>query len=697
MLFHILKCYRCFSSCFIKEEKDNFSPFQRSFLLYLHQKSYARTNMKKLLVLFMALLCVSVTEAEVSLPTLFQSGMVLQRGKPIPVWGKADTGEIVTILFNKKQYTTTADSEGRWRIDLPKMKAGGPFVLEVRGEKGEVREYTDVLIGDVWLCSGQSNIDVHIERVYPQYVQEVDSYENPKIRLFRVQNDTDTHGVRDDIKPTPINWKPLNKQNAWPFSAVGYFLGKRMFEKTGVAQGIIVNSWGGTPIEAWISADSLMTNYPMLIKKLAFYQNDNYVKAQMQANNEANKRWDELLNKIDLPHLYPLPSCQDSDWKTISQDDWTWRGIGSVWLRQHINIDKEHAGKPARLLLGTLFDQDITYLNGKEIGHTYYQYPPRRYDIPEGLLREGDNVIAIRFINKYGAAHFIPEKPYMLCFGNDRQSQNPMPTDIIPLDNHWKMKVGAEMPQCPSSDVSLQNLPTTLYNAVLHPLAPYAINGVVWYQGESNTGNPAPYADYLKKLIGCWRDRWQDQQMPFVIVQLANYDGRQQTGFPQPITPQTNPVNSGWAQLREAQRIVAKNDQRAELAVINDLGETVDIHPLRKKEVAERIGLCFDRLIYNNKVKLSPEIVSVDVSGTAIQLTLDQPIQEGELYTFEVADEGNSIHNVPAIGKGNVITILNTPSSPRLVRYAWKDNPVQANVRSLSGLPMSSFELKINN
>ena len=349
---------------------------------------------------------------------------------------------------------------------------------------------------------------------------------------------------------------------------------------------------------------------------------------------------------------------------------------------------------PARLLLGTLFDQDITYLNGKEIGHTYYQYPPRRYDIPEGLLREGDNVIAVRFINKYGSVHFIPEKPYLLAFGDNRCSQNPMPQDVIPLSDHWKMRVGAEMPNCPSADVSLQNLPTTLYNAVLHPLAPYALSGVVWYQGESNTGNPAPYADLLRKLMGCWRNRWQDSQLPFCIVQLANYDGRQQTGFPQPIMPQDNPVNSNWARLRETQRQVAQSDPYAELAVINDLGETVDIHPLRKKEVAERIGLCFDRLVFhNNKVKLSPKIVSVDVNGNAIQLTLDQPIQEGELFTFEVADEGNSMHNVSAVGKGNVITLHNFAFKPTAVRYGWKDNPLKANVRSLAGLPMSSFEL----
>ena len=664
--------------------------------------------MKKFIFLCATLFCLNFADAKITMPQLFQSGMVMQRGKIIPVWGKADAGETITISFNKKQYTTTADAEGRWRVDLPKMKAGGPYTLEVKsGEvKGEKLVIDDILIGDVWLCSGQSNIDVHIERVYPQYAQEIDGYENQKIRLFRVQNETSTHGVKDDIRPTAINWKPLNKQNAWPFSAVGYFLGKRMFEKTGVAQGIIVNSWGGTPIEAWISEDSLAAQYPMLVKRTQMYQNDNYVRAQMQANAAASQQWDKILNQNDTG--YADASVDDTQWPVVNQDSWMWRGTGSVWLRQHIKIDKEHAGKPARLLLGTLFDQDITYLNGKEIGHTYYQYPPRRYDIAEGLLREGDNVIAIRFINKYGAAHFIPEKPYMLCFGDDRNSQNPMPKDVLPLGKEWKMQVGAEMPNCPSGDVSLQNLPTTLYNAVLYPLAPYALNGVVWYQGESNTGNPAPYADFLKKLMGCWRNRWQDEQMPFVIVQLANYDGRQQTAFPRPLTPQTEPTNSGWAQLREAQRTVAGADSRAELAVINDLGETVDIHPLRKKEVAERIGLCFDRLIYNNKVKLSPQVVSTEVKDGSIVLTLDQPIQEGTLYTFEVAGEDGKFVNATATAKANRITIL-TPRSwtsqaaepsaslptPRTLRYAWKDNPLQANVRSLTGLPMSSFEITI--
>ena len=656
--------------------------------------------MKKILLLAVTLLTVSLADAEISLPQLFQSGMVLQRGKLIPIWGKAAPGELVTIRFNKKQYATTADAHGSWRINLPKMKAGGPYTLTVGNHV-----LTNILVGDVWLLSGQSNIDVTIERVYPQYPQEIDSYENNDVRLFRVQNETDVHGVRDDIKPTSINWKPLNKENAWLFSAVGYFLGKRMQEKTNVPQGIIVNSWGGTPIEAWISKDSLERDYPMLVKRAQFFQSDDYVKSQTQTNMQADRQWQKLLQESDAGILqnWAAPDCDDANWQSINQNDWSWRGCGSVWLRQHIIINKEHAGKPARLLLGTLFDQDITYLNGKEIGHTYYQYPPRRYDIPEGLLKEGDNVIAVRFINKYGAVHFIPEKPYMLCFGDDRCSQNPMPKDVIPLAPTWKVNVGTELPNCPSGDVSLQNIPTTLYNAVLHPLAPYAINGIVWYQGESNTGNPAPYADYLKKLMGCWRDRWQDPKMPFVIVQLANYDGRQQSGFPRPITPQTAPMNSGWAQLREAQRTAAKADPRAELAVINDLGETVDIHPLRKKEVAERVALCFDRLIYNNKVNLAPEVIAAEVQEGKIILTLDQPIQAGDLYEFEAAaaDGDKVFQNVKATAEDNRITLIlpedfHPMSTVYAVRYAWKDNPATANVRSLTGLPMSSFEMKVN-
>ncbi len=547
-------------------------------------------NLKRMKRYFFFLLFATlslVVEAKVELPQLFQSGMVLQRGKVIPVWGKADAGEKVMIRWQKRQYATMADPQGRWRIDLPKMKAGGPYTMTIND-----RVLTDVLVGDVWLCSGQSNIDVTIERVYPRYTDEIDHFDNNQVRLFRVQNETNTKGVQDDIRPTSINWKPLNKQNAWLFSAIGSFLGKRMQEHRGVPQGIIVNSWGGTPIEAWISADSLQRDYPLQVGKTQLYQDEAMVKAQQQANQLADQRWRQLLDAKDpgVAQHFAALDYDDSSWAEVNQykNDWAKSGgrgiVGSIWLRQHVHIDKAHAGQPARLLLGTLFDADFTYVNGQEVGRTYYQYPPRRYDIPEGLLREGDNVITVRFVNKYGTVHFIQDKPYLLAFGADRYSQNPMPKDIIPLSPQWRHHAGAEMPACPSGDVLLQNMASTLYNAVLYPLAPYALSGVVWYQGESNSGNPWPYADLLRKLMGNWRTLWHDPSLPFCIVQLAKYMYPTDAGY------------GNWQRLRDQQRLVAEGDAHAEAADIFDLGEENDIHPLRKKEAAERIARCFDSM-----------------------------------------------------------------------------------------------------
>ena len=660
--------------------------------------------MRHRILFWMLALCLFplTLQAQMTLPQLFQSGMVLQRGKPIPVWGKANAGEQVTITFRKKQYVTTADADGHWRINLPEQKAGGPYTMKIESASTQI-ELTDLLIGDVWLCSGQSNIDVTIERVYPQYTDEIDGFNNSQVRLFRVQNETNTHCTQDDIRPTSINWKPVTKQNAWSFSAVGTFLGLRMQRETGVPQGIIVNSWGGTPIEAWISADSLQLDYPLLVERTKLYQSDDYVKAQQQANQLADQRWNELLDANDpgIQQHFAELSYDDSAWQTVEQFSTDWakkngRGIvGSIWLRQHITIDKAHAGKPARLLLGTLFDADRTFLNGKEIGRTYYQYPPRRYDIPEGMLREGDNVITIRFINKYGIAHFIPEKPYLLAFGDDRMSQNPMPQDVLPLSTQWLHHAGADMPPCPSGDVSLQNLPTTLYNAVVHPLAPYALAGVVWYQGESNTGNPAPYGDYLQKLMGNWRTLWNEPQLPFVIVQLANHDGRQQTGSPTPLTPQTEPTNSGWAALREQQHRVAGSDPNAALACLIDLGETVDIHPLRKKEAAERIGLCLDQIVFHKKVLLSPEVVKAEVKGSTVVLTFDQPLLSGEILCVELAGKDYRFQNAKATAEGTKLTISSDIPVPLHVRYAWKDNPLRANLRGINGLPAVPFERKL--
>lgn len=643
--------------------------------------------MKKFLSFLLALVCTCALEAKVVMPQLFQNGMVLQRGKPIPVWGSAAPGEQVKVVFKKKVYEATADQHGRWQVTLPQQKAGGPFDLRI----GDSLLIEDVLIGDVWLCSGQSNIDVTVERVYPQYGKVIDEYSNEKIRLFRVQTDTDVHGPKQDVKKTPINWLTATREHAWLFSAVGYFLGREMFEKTGVPQGIIVNSVGGTPIQAWLDGDTLRQRHPKEFQRTEFFQDDDMVRSMQRANMMAQNRWQKLLTESDpgLREGYANREYDDSQWEakrafhlangvlqgsnlTRSQ-----RYTGSCWARQHVRIDAAHAGQAARLLVGTLYDADQTYVNGRQVGTTGYQYPPRRYQIPAGLLVEGDNALTVRFVTKGGAPHFIPDKPYKIIFEDGTE---------VALSEQWLVKNGAEMPPCPGVDAGGQNLPSVLYNAMHYPLAPYALSGITWYQGESNTGDGYRYEQYLNELISGWRQLWQSPELPFVVVQLANF-----------MDPSEKPQDSGWSQVRESQRLAAKKQPNTELACIIDLGERVDIHPLRKQEVAGRIARCFEHMLWNKKVTLSPEVTKAAVNDRQqVELTLDQPLlYEGELQEFELAGTDGRFVNAKATGKGTQILIESPINNPKRIRYAWKNNPDKANVFGLNHLPMSPFQMEV--
>jgi sialate O-acetylesterase len=498
------------------------------------------------------------------------------------------------------------------------------------------------------------------------------------VRLFHVQYQTDTHGPSADLRPT--SWKKLNRENAWRFSSIGYFLGKQLQREKGVAQGVIESAWGGTPIEAWIAADTLEKHFPLYYKQMQLYQNDEYVAAQQKAGAQAEQQWQIILNAND-PGLrkYTELSYDDSDWTEVNQyrlstkREW----IGSLWLRQHVQIDAKHAGKKAQLLLGTLYDCDYTYINGKLVGNTGYQYPPRRYQVPEGLLREGDNVITVRFVNKSGMPYFVKEKPYKFVFDKD---------DVQPLGEQWLLREGAEMPRSIGMGVSLQNQPSTLFNGMIHPMAPFAVAGVVWYQGESNTGmrQAEEYAPMLRLLMANWRQAFERPQMPFVIVQLANY-----MAFVE------HPQNTGWSRVREAQRVVATEDPYAELALTIDLGETVDIHPLRKKEVAQRIALDFERLVYGKKVQLAPKVLKAESQDGKVVLTLDQNMQPGAVKYCELADEKGVFCNVEATLSGSQIVITSPFAAPKAVRYAWKDNPLGVNAYGINGLPLSPFEIRL--
>ena len=644
--------------------------------------------MRKASFLLIALLVSAVVgNAKVRLPQIFQSGMVLQRGTTVPVWGQADAGETVVVKLNKKTATAVADDNGKWRVNLPAMKAGGPYVMSIESKTNHTShlsplsshiELSDVWLGDVWLCTGQSNMETTLERVSPQYPDELND-SNAMVRLFHVQYQTDAHGPSADLRPT--SWKKLNRENAWRFSSIGYFLGKQLQREKGVAQGIIESAWGGTPIEAWIAADTLAKHFPLYYKQMQLYQNDDYVAAQQKAASMAEQQWQKILNATD-PGIgkYTLLDYDDSQWTEVNQyasllpqREW----IGSLWLRQHVQIDAKHAGKKAQLLLGTLYDCDYTYINGKLVGNTGYQYPPRRYQVPEGLLREGDNVITVRFVNKSGMPYFVKEKPYKFVFGKD---------DEQPLGEQWLLREGAEMPRSIGMGVSLQNQPSTLFNGMIHPMAPFAVAGVVWYQGESNTGmrQAEEYAPMLRLLMANWRQTFERPQMPFVIVQLANY-----MAFVE------HPQNTGWSRVREAQRVVATEDPYAELALTIDLGETVDIHPLRKKEVAQRIALDFERLVYGKKVQLAPKVLKAESQDGKVVLTLDQNMQPGAVKYFELADEKGVFCYLDATVSGSQIVITSPFAAPKAVRYAWKDNPLGVNAYGINGLPLSPFEIRL--
>ena len=453
----------------------------------------------------------------------------------------------------------------------------------------------------------------------------------------------------------------------------GLFLARKMYEETGVAQGIIQSSLGGSPIQAWLNIDSLKnTDY---YSTFMLYTDSAYIADQTKANNRANDVWTNTMNMTDpgISGKYAEISCPDESWRTYNQyDNWSWARhegkaiTGSIWLRQHVNIDKAHAGKPARLLLGTFHDMDYTYVNGKQVGVTYYQYPPRRYNIPAGVLREGDNVIAVRIIVKSGMANFFKDKPHEIVFDEDKTT--------VPLSLDWKIKTGSLMPEGPlGGKINTNNQASVLYNGMISPLAPYAIKGVVWYQGESNTGKPMEYGGMLTKMMGNWRSIFGNPMLPFNIVQLAGY-----------MDYSEKPQDSTWSQLREQQRLSAKDDAYATITCAHDLGEASDIHPLRKREVAERCAMALLKGI------VSPQPVRMEKRGDSTVVIMDQQLQDNDgTGDMEIFSNGKW-QNVKGKAYGTEIVIN---AIGEKVRYAWKSNPINATLMGKNGLPVVPFEL----
>ncbi len=627
----------------------------------------------KILILFVGSLFISLIEAKITLPALVSDGMVLQRNQKLNVWGKADAGEKVEVKFLNKNYKTTADPTGNWKIILTEQKAGGPYTMTIN-------EITlkDILIGDVWLASGQSNMELPMRRLTPLYANEIKNANNRNIRFFTVPQKYNFKSPQTELDGG--KWEATNPQTILNFSGVAYFFAKHLSEKNKVAVGIIHASLGGSPIQAWMDENSLK-KYPEYLDEAKKWQNDDLIKSTESGEQALSKAWYTELDQTDigLNQHWENFDLNDSDWKTMnipgSWEDKEGSFEGSVWFRKEINLTKNQAGKAAFLNLGRIKDADVTYINGTKVGNVTYEYPPRWYDIPAGVLKEGKNVIAVRISNGSGKGQFIADKPYYLEIDGNK----------IDLKTEWKYKIGAKMEKMAPGQTFIRWKPTGLYNSMINPLINYNIKGAIWYQGESNTGKPKEYGDLLTTMITDWRNKWNQKDLPFFTVQLANF-----------MEPKKEPVESNWAELREQQRQVSLKVPNTGLAVIIDLGEWNDIHPLNKKSVGDRLALQALKVAdKKNIIADGPVYQSMKVEGNKIMLSFktgtDDFTPVSELKGFAIKGKDGKYEWAKAKIEGNKIILWNDNiSNPVSVRYDWADNP-DGNLKNKTGLPASPF------
>ncbi len=535
------------------------------------------------IVLLGALLALSSAgmEAKVKLPQIFSDGMVVQRDRPLSLRGTADPGEEVNVCVVKgKKATVKADAEGRWSVELPALKTGKTYTIKVNDETID-----NVAVGDVLLCSGQSNMELPVRRVTDMFADEILAYRNPDIRQFYVPREVDFTTERTDL--SPASWKSVDEA-AMDFSALAYFTAKALNERTGLPVGVINTAWGGTPIESWIS-EKYLADLPFYINQKRLFEDDAFRKSLSQQAGRNNAAWNSVIDRND-PGLngaekFYSPALDDSGWEEVDILSTGWSNDemgsknGSHWFRRTVDIDAAHAGKNATLRLGCIVDADSTWVNGRQVGFTSYQYPPRIYTIPEGVLKEGKNVITIRLISQGGQPHFVPEKPYKLIFGDRPYAiyGQTLPDEIL-LEGKWRYHKGTPMPGGFSSE-AFQYKPTVLYNAMISPIIDYPVRGAVWYQGESNVGRSNQYPTLLKKMIANWREASGDAAMPFYVVELADF-----------IHKDDKWQRASWQKMRDRQAEACNDTPGATLIHNSDLGEWNDIHPLDKKTLGKRVA-----------------------------------------------------------------------------------------------------------
>ena len=637
--------------------------------------------MKSIIILLLNTVLYFSVSAQIKLPQLVRDSMILQRDAKVNIWGWAAANEKLSVRFNNKTYKTKADAAGNWKVILPPTKAGGPYTIDISG--GNKITLKEILFGDVWFCSGQSNM-VHQLNIHDvTYAKDIAEANNPQIRQFLISTLTNLQGPQNNL-PTGY-WKPAVGEEVRPFSAVAYFFAKQLFEKFKVPIGIINASVGGTPIEAWTSEEGLkdFSSLTSTIKKNKDTAYINSFNRRPAAGNPIAQNTDAGITgeKKWFDETY-IPK----GWKNINIPGyWEDQGIkdlnGVVWYRREIDVPASMISKPAKVFLGRIIDADELYINGKKIGNTTYQYLQRRYTVPNDVLKAGKNIFVIRVTNTNGKGGFVPDKPYCIFSG----------TDTVDLKGTWQYKVGdVFIPRGGfggGGGIAAQNQPAALYNAMVAPVINYTIKGFVWYQGESNSGRAAEYTKLQPAQIVDWRNKWQQGDIPFLFVQLPNY-----------MDANYIPSESQWAELREAQ-LKSLSVTNTAMAVAIDLGEWNDIHPDNKKTVGERLALAALKNAYGENIFHSGPIyqshaiygnkIIISFSNTGSGLTTNDNEAPAE---FAIAGADKKFVWAKTKIEGDKIIIWNdTVANPIHVRYAWSDNPVNPNLYNKENLPASTF------
>jgi sialate O-acetylesterase len=662
-------------------------------------------SMRRVVIIFFVTLCLvcasslaraqtAQTQADAGKPflhPLFNDHMVLQRGVRFPVWGWTTPGSRVTVEMRGKTTTAVADAGGRWITRLGPFDAGGPFTLTVKGT--QTVTLNDVLVGDVWLASGQSNMEMGITQVNDAQ-GEVAHADFPQIRLFQVPKIAAT-SPRTTVNARWLVCNPTNiATGGWGgFSAVAYFFGRRLHKELNVPVGLIHSSWGGTAAEGWVSPETLSE-----LKEFVPAVN-NLEKTWADATRppaDYDKALDEWWSKNDpgsaAKPAWSEPSFDASSWKRMRLPQfWEEAGLpaydGVVWFRRTFELPREWAGRDLILSLGPVDDRDTTFVNGVRVGALSQWDAPRSYRVNASLLKPGTNTIAVRVLDT-GVGGGIYGKPEQLKIEPADSGSAIAP---VLLAGEWSYrasialdKLATQPPQQGGNDFSV---PVIRYNGMIAPLLPYAIKGAIWYQGETNVGRAAQYERVMATLIRDWRTRFGVGDFPFLIVQLANYLERRDA-----------PVDSEWARLREAQLHVSRNVAHTGLAVTIDIGDAKDIHPKDKQDVGTRLALAALANVYGRKLEYSgPAYRRMKIEGERVRLSFDHAegglvVRDGgHLMGFAVAGEDGRFVWADAVIDGDEV-VVSSPEvkRPAAVRYAWADNPA-ANLYNRAGLPASPF------